>query len=212
MTGLEKSVVGIREMILSGELLPGERLLQADLADRLNVSRVPIREALSRLHAEGLLTHKPNTGFTVVRFTSDELSEVYLMRELLETELLRTLQFDDIDTGCLLQINRELQAIIPKDATDRYQQLNRKFHLAIFSSSPLELVRSEVGRLWNMSAYYRSLYLLITEDASHLCAEHDAMIEAIFREDRDALIEQSNAHRSGTQRVQARLPGRLSPE
>jgi DNA-binding GntR family transcriptional regulator len=206
VTSLAKAVVGIRGMILSGELLPGQKLLQADLAERLNVSRVPIREALSRLQAEGLITHKPNTGFTVVRFSRDELSEVYLMRKLLETELLRTLKFDDIDTARLRQLNRELQGTVPRDASDRYQELNTEFHFTVFSASPLDLVCNEVARLWNMSAYYRSLYLF-TEDASHLCAEHDAMIEAILREDTETLIELSDEHRSGTQRIQARLPG-----
>lgn len=211
LTGLDRSVVRIREMILSGELLPGQKLLQAELAEQLDVSRVPIREALSRLHAEGLLTHKPNTGFTVVRFSSDELSEVYLMRRLLESELICSIELNKIDVEELTRINDELRSIMPRDETDRYQRLNMDFHFAIFAASPLELVRSEVRRLWNMSAYYRSLYLFVTEDSSHLCAEHDGMIEAIRGGDRDALIEQSDAHRSETQRVQARLPGRPSP-
>lgn len=210
MTGLERSVGAIREMILTGELLPGQKLHQADLAERLDVSRVPVREALSRLLAEGLLTHKPNTGFTVVRFSSDELSEVYLMRRLLETELINTLKIETIDVEQLRQINNELRLTVPRDATDSFQRINMDFHFAIFSASPLELVRSEVARLWNMSAYYRSLYLF-TEDASHLCAEHDAMIDTILRGDHGALIELSDLHRSGTQRVQARLPGRLRP-
>lgn len=208
VTGLERTVGTLRAMILSGELLPGEKMIQADLAERLNVSRVPVREALSRLHAEGLLTYKPNTGFTVVRFNGEELSEVYLMRRLLETELLATLDLSEVDVDSLRRINTELRDTIPRESTDRYQQLNLDFHFTIFSSSPLELVRNEVARLWNMSAYYRSLYLFVADDASHLCSEHDAMIRAIAEGDREKLIALSDAHRSGTQIVQARLPGR----
>ena len=209
-TGLESSVDTIREMILSGELLPGEKLLQVDLAERLNVSRVPVREALSRLHAEGLLTYKPNTGFTVVRFSGDELSEVYLMCRMLETELIRTLDLDEIDVASLRRINTKLREISPREAPDRYQQLNLDFHFTIFSASPLELVRSEVARLWNMSAYYRSLYLFVAGNAFHLGAEHDAMIAAIAEGDRERLIVLSDVHRSETQQVQARLPERPS--
>ena len=210
MTGIEVSLDAIREMILTGELLPGQKLHQADLANRLGVSRVPVREALSRLLAEGMLRHKPNTGFTVVRFSSDELSEVYLMRRLLETELINTSKIETIDVEHLRRLNSELRLTVPRDATDSFQRINMEFHFAIFSASPLELVRSEVARLWNMSAYYRTLYLF-TEDASHLCDEHDAMIDTILRGDHGALIELCDLHRSGTQRVQVRLPARLRP-
>jgi DNA-binding GntR family transcriptional regulator len=127
------------------------------------------------------------------------------MRRLLETELLRTLDLDQIDRQSLRRINSELLTIHP-EAMDRYQQLNVEFHFTIFSASPLELVRSQVARLWNMSAYYRFLYLFVAEDASHLWEEHEAMIAAIANRDRDELIAQSDAHRSGTQTIQARLP------
>src|SRR5687767_5679974 len=84
-----KTVDKIRNMILSGELLPGQPLRQVQLAERLGVSRVPVREALTTLVADGAVVHTPNTGYAVARFNLAELREIFLMRELLEDELLR---------------------------------------------------------------------------------------------------------------------------
>ena len=193
----------IRELILSGSLTPGEKVYQAQIADQLKISRIPVREALSRLQAEGLLVHKPKTGFTVARFSREELSQVYLMRRLLETELLRTADFDRIDVEALVAINTQLRRIVLRDHPDTYQRLNQALHTAIFAASPLELVHQEVDRLWNMSAYYRSLYLFVTDEPSHLCDAHDEMIDAIRAGDRDRLIAVCDAHRAGTEGVSA---------
>lgn len=207
-SGVDGCVDVIREMILSGELMPGQKVHQAQLAAQLQISRIPVREALSRLHAEGLLAHKQKTGFTVVRFSRDALAEIYLMRRLLEAQLLLTADLSQVGVGQLVDINSELRALSPREDPDVYQRRNQEFHFAIFAASPLVLVRQEVARLWNMSAYYRSLYLFVTEDASHLCDEHDAIIAAVRAGDHDELVRASDVHRSDTERVKARLPRR----
>lgn len=206
--GVDGCVDVIRAMILSGDLMPGQKVHQAQLAEQLQISRIPVREALSRLHAEGLLVHKPKTGFTVVRFSRDALGEVYLMRRLLETQLLVTADLDQVDANHLVTINTELRSTTPRDHPDVYQRLNQAFHFTVFDASPLVLVRQEVARLWNMSAYYRSLYLFVTEDPSHLCDAHDAIIAAVRAGDHDALVQASDHHRSDTERVESRLPTR----
>jgi DNA-binding GntR family transcriptional regulator len=211
ITGVERCVEAIRAMIFSGELLPGQKVHQAELANQLNVSRVPVREALSRLHAEGLLVHRSNAGFTVARFNREELSEIYLMRRLLETQLLRTMPLERVDLALLKEINAELRGVSPRDSPDIYQKLNMSFHFAIFAASPLELVSSEIERLWNMSAYYRSARLFVTDDPSSLCAEHDEIIEAIRTGDVDGLVRVTDQHRSGTEHVDTWLRGRSLP-
>ena len=68
----------------SGELAPGSRLLEAQLAERLGVSRTPVREALRRLEAQGLVTHEPHRGVVVAELDYDQLGELYAVREVLE--------------------------------------------------------------------------------------------------------------------------------
>ena len=205
-SGVDRCLAKIRDMVLSGELLPGQKVHQAELAEDLKLSRIPVREALSKLQAEGLLVHKPNTGFTVARFNSEDLSEIYLMRRLLETELLRSVDLTTVDAGELAETNAQMAEPEAMESPDVYQRLNLAFHFAIFDCSPLELVRQEVARLWYMSGFYRSLYLYEAETSGHLRAEHEQMIEAVRAGDLDALVAVSDAHRSRTERlVVARL-------
>ena len=200
------SVVGrcheaIREMILSGQLAPGQKVHQAELAEQLSVSRVPVREALSRLNAEGLLQYRSNIGFSVARFNAAELSEIYLMRRLLETEMLLTVDFSALDLQGLEELHERMKTLDHRAAPDVYQKLNVDFHFTIFRASPLTLLCQETERLWNMSAYYRSLHLFVASDVTHLSTEHERIVAAVRARDLGRLIAVSDHHRSGTERV-----------
>ena len=74
----------IREMILSGQLNPGDRLQQDELADTFGVSTMPVREALRRLQAEGLVDFRPRRGATVAQISLSEYEEIFRIREALE--------------------------------------------------------------------------------------------------------------------------------
>jgi DNA-binding GntR family transcriptional regulator len=200
-TGVERCLVLIRNMVLSGYLLPGQKVHQGELAEQLNVSRIPVREALATLQAEGLLVHKPNTGFTVARFNSEDLSEIYLMRRLLETALIRSIDLSDVDVAQLVRLNARMRSTSATRARDAYQRLNRDFHFVLFDCSPLELVRQEVSRLWFMSGFYRSLYLHEAATSTHLQDEHDQIIEAVRSGSVKSLIQECDRHRAGTERL-----------
>jgi len=81
----------LRAMISAGVYAPGMRLGQTELATQFESSRVPVREALKMLSAEGLVEHDPNRGFFVVRFSSSEARQLFRLRDLIETELLNTI-------------------------------------------------------------------------------------------------------------------------
>lgn len=188
-------------MILGGQLLPGEKVHQADLAEQLHVSRIPLREALSTLQAEGVLVHKPNTGYRVARFSSDDLSEIYLMRRLLETEMLRSIDLSEVDDDELIRLNDLIKEIDPSDVPDEYQDFNNNFHFTLFAYSPFRLVRDEVSRLWYMSNFYRSIYLHEAATSLQVIADHDRIINAVREADLAELIRASDAHRWRTERL-----------
>jgi DNA-binding GntR family transcriptional regulator len=205
-TNVSKCLTGIRKMILNGELLPGEKVHQAELAEHLKVSRIPLREALSTLQAEGVLAYKPNAGFRVARFSSEDLTEIYLMRRLLETEILRSINLDEVDLDELIRLNDLIRTTDPTEMLDEYQNLNSDFHFTLFGYSPLRLVREEVSRLWYMSGFYRSLHLHEARTSLNVVAEHDGIIEAVRQRDADELVRVCDAHRRGTEKlVTARL-------
>src|SRR5690606_7159665 len=93
----------IREMISRGVLSPGVHLGQTELADRFETSRAPVREALKLLASEGTLQHDKNRGFFVSQFSSDEVRQLYRLRELVEGEVLESVVWPDEAKLAVLQ-------------------------------------------------------------------------------------------------------------
>jgi DNA-binding GntR family transcriptional regulator len=181
---------------------------QAELAASLKVSRVPVREALATLHAEGILDYKPNTGFTVARFNRDDLGELYLLRQLLETELICSIDLAMVDVETMAALNAQMKDPGLAVSSGDYQQLNRRFHFTLFDCSPLKLIRSEVSRLWSMSNFYHALYLFESESWEHLDDDHGEIVEAVRSADVERLIRACDEHRDGTERL---ISPRLRP-
>ncbi len=129
----ERAAGAVRELILHGEFAAGARLGEAELAERLGVSRTPVREALTRLAAEGLVEIVPNRGARVSSWTVDELEEVFDLRAALEPRLTALAvphaSVEDVDELEVLAeemlavgspgLAQDLDAIVP---------LNRAFH------------------------------------------------------------------------------------
>jgi len=133
LTSAERTLHALREMILGGELAPGTRLGEVELADRLGVSRTPIREALSRLAAEGLVELQPNRGARVATWTVAELEGVFDLRSTLEPQLtafaVPNAGDDDVEElADLAQRMVDVGTPGPQQNLDALVPLNRAFH------------------------------------------------------------------------------------
>ncbi|MQA95668.1 MAG: GntR family transcriptional regulator [Streptosporangiales bacterium] len=191
----------IRHMILTGELLPGEQLRQDQLAKRLDASRIPVREALMTLASEGVVTHTPHAGFTVKKFSRAEISEIYLMRRLLEAELLRSVDLERVDLEALRTLNDNLADVSGETLLWRRKYYNRRFHFLLFDMSPLAIIREQVERLWNMSEYARSLYAYDGTSHDRIVTEHTRIVQAVADRDTEALVQASEEHRANAERL-----------
>ncbi|WP_114423621.1 GntR family transcriptional regulator [Nocardioides houyundeii] len=198
-TEVQRCLVELRQMIISGALLPGQKVYQSEIAARLNVSRIPVREALSNLQAEGVVTYKAHTGFTVARFSGEDLIEIYLMRRLLETEILRSIDLQKVDVVELEALNAKLASLSPATDPDEYQDTNHTFHFRLFEYSELKLVIQEVQRLWYMSSFYRSLFFQEADSRLRVYDDHAQIIDAIRDGDVERLIQSSDHHRGATE-------------
>lgn len=148
----------LRAMIARGTLGPGMRLGQTELAEQFSASRVPVREALKLLTSEGIVEHDPNRGFFVTRLSRDEAEQIFLMRQLIEDALLKTIEWPDKEA--LEELTRRATRL--ENMLDRGDRLNwwnenREFHNMIFNLSPKKMIVREAMRLWSLSDRYRAL-------------------------------------------------------
>ena len=129
----ESTARTLRDDILSGALPAGARLGEAELAGRFSVSRTPIREALSRLAAEGLVELQPNRGARVVSWSRDELAEIFTLRLQLEPHAVRQ-AVPKLDAGELAELGELAEEMARVGSPGRAQdlgaivELNRRFH------------------------------------------------------------------------------------
>jgi DNA-binding GntR family transcriptional regulator len=188
----------IRGMVFDGILLPGEKVRQVELAERIGVSRSPLREALRTLESEGLLSYEMNRGYVVARLESGDIAEVYRMRALLEHELMRSISRPGRDVlDALEKHNETMMAAIGHADIAEIMRANRDFHFTIFELSPMKQFRREIARLWQLSEGYRHWWWHIPDAAARIDREHRQIIRTLRRFDLDRLIELCDAHRVG---------------
>lgn len=162
----------IRDAILSGEYAPGARVRQEDLADLHGASRLPVRDALRMLEAEGLVTVKANAGAWVSTLTLADFEELYLVRERVEPLLLGfntpLIERDAIDR--LETLTREMEA---SDDVEEFLRLDREFHLSCYTASSTSVLGDFVTQLWNRTQHYRRAFTRVFRDEGDRSVHHD---------------------------------------
>lgn len=127
----------LRQRILAGEFRQGEQLRQDALAQHYGVSRIPVREALSRLEAEGLITLEPHRGAVVSGLAPEEIGELFEMRALLEAELIR-LAVPRLTSAALAEAEAALadyEAALAEGKVADWGALNWRFHAALYAAA-----------------------------------------------------------------------------
>ncbi|KXX62419.1 GntR family transcriptional regulator [Rhodococcus sp. LB1] len=189
----------LRVAILSGAIGPGERIRQEDIAERFGTSRLPVREALRMLDAEGLTDTQSNKGSRVPFLGAHEVDVVYRMREALEPlALAESISLLDVDTlAQLTDIQEQIEHNARTSAdVQRFLELDRTFHLATYSACTVEPLASTVVRLWNTSQHYRRAYVELSgaERMWIVNAEHRLILDAIERRDADDAVNTLRGH------------------
>lgn len=174
----------LRRSILNGDLPPGARIRQEEVAARTGASRLPVREALRMLTAEGLVTSEPNKGARVPVLSAHDVDLIYQMRERLEPlallETMPRLTVDDLDRLTALQ-----EQIAGNDDVEEFMRLDREFHLLTYSRCELEPLSSTVLRMWNWTQHYRRAYMNLAGRSQRwiIDAEHGLLLDALRRRD-----------------------------
>jgi len=181
--------------IEDGELVPGSRLREAELAERFQISRTPVREALGRLEAQGLVAHEPHRGASVAQLDYGQVSELYDLREVLEGTAARlaAIHASAVETEILEEMvarDRTLLGDAPALA-----RTNRLFHRQIhgaarnrFLQSTLETMRLSLVLLPGATT------LAAPDRAAESLAEHAAIVAAIRAHDGDGAEAAARTH------------------
>ncbi len=187
----EAVVDRIRDMILDGQLGPGDRLRQDDLAHTFGVSTMPIREALRQLQAEGLVTFYPRRGARVARLSISEYEEIYRIREELEDLACRWAaeNFERIPIDRLRLLLEEIEAA-EADFNDinRRLRLVREFFFTVFKASEKEHLLRILSSLWDLSQQYRRYFSSLPELVPQRLANYRNIYQACRARDAEALM------------------------
>ncbi|MFD4155576.1 GntR family transcriptional regulator [Streptomyces hydrogenans] len=188
----------LRGAITSGELRPGAPIRQDALAARLEVSRVPLREALKTLEAEGLVVHHVHRGYFVAELSFADLEEIYRIRALLETEAVgRAMELGAeglADT--LAAIQDEVERAAGAGDVTAMAEANRRFHLALIDACGMPRLVRMITTLWDATDAYRSLYYTDPEHRAQAVREHRAVLDALRASDRSSVLARLDDHRA----------------
>lgn len=186
----------LREEILSGELPAGSELQEVALSKTLGVSRGPIREAIGRLAAEGLVTVRPRRGAVVRALSSDEFIEAYQVREALETMAVR-LAVPKLTAENVAALERAIDEMSARGAAGDVQgffEANTAFHLVFFDAAGNRMLTDLYRHLRAQIDRHRLRSLELRGDVRRSIAEHKAIVRAARAGDVERTVHLVSEH------------------
>jgi DNA-binding GntR family transcriptional regulator len=198
----------LRALVKDGVLKPGDRIIEATIAQQLGVSRTPVRDAIRRLEGEGLLEHEPRAGLVVSKLDRRGVAELYEMREVLEGTAARlfTRHASDLEVEelqYLLEVEQGLQG--------NPQELglhNLKFHAQIHRGAHNRFLEKALRAVNAVRWLLGPTQMLAAPRAAQALAEHAELVEAITRRDAEKAESIARKHLRSAQvrRMQTLFP------
>ena len=181
----------LRQAILRGELKPGERLMEIQLANKLGVSRTPIREAIRKLELEGLVLMIPRRGAEVAEITEKSLRDVLEVRGALEELAVKLAcqKITDEQIQELCMAEKEFEMALSSGDVTVYAEADVKFHDVIYRATDNQRLIQLLFNLREQMYRYRVEYLKREESHGNLLIEHKKIIETITNRDMDAAVD-----------------------
>jgi DNA-binding GntR family transcriptional regulator len=187
---------GVRNLILRGDLKPGDRIRQEALASEYGVSRIPVREALRQLENEGLVSLVPHSGARVARVDLNECVELYRLREVIEPVVIAASVPNLTDEDIADMRERMLAIEAAAGEVQKWLAEDRQFHLASYRAAEMPQALRMVEGFWNQTQQYRRAYVgnLPPERLEVVHLEHRLIIDAIERRDAEDAGERQRQH------------------
>lgn len=190
----------LRERVSSGSLAPGTALSQAALAEEYGVSRIPVRDALQVLAAEGLVDLRGATAL-VTPLTIDDLQELYEMREAVEPIATR-LAVPRVGRAGLVRMTQHLAVMDdPTTGPGTWVETNAAFHAEVYRLAGRPRMIALVEQLRRLTDRYVYFHLDVVGQSAHLQEEHHQILAAVTAHDADAAAELTRAHLASSHAV-----------
>jgi len=190
----------LRKAIIEGDLAEGENLRQDQIASMFNTSRIPVREALSRLEQNGLITTQRYKGAVVAGLSIEEIEEIFEFRALIEAEVIR-IAVPNLTGKTLDAARRHCQAFDSEANSAMWGEINRNFHYSLYEAARrpyyLQIVRASLDRI---DRYLRA-QLTLTNGMSRARREHKGILDACIAGDADKAAELTRDHILGAGRA-----------
>lgn len=184
----------IKEAIIQGEFQPGEHLAQERITERLGVSRTPVRDAMKRLEAEGLVVVKPHCGAVVFDISEEQLTEIYEIRILLEQycaeKACRLATDEQIDNVERLSLGMQEY---PSNSR-QFMEADRIFHRGFCSISGCTSSIEILETLWTRCDAFKAIYYSLDGKARDTLNEHAKIVQALRARDADAMKRAISDH------------------
>lgn len=195
----------LKSSIEAGELLPGTRLREAELAGQLGVSRTPVREAIRRLEAEGLVSMMPRSGAVVAALDHQSMMELYDFRCVLEGMAARLVARHASDVE-IDEIRELIASEVPlADDPSRLAELNRQLHSLLYRAARNRYLERTLLSLRSAMTLLGGTTMRIEGRSMTAHAEHQAILAAIEARDPDAAEAAARQHLLNAQRARLKL-------
>lgn len=193
----------LRKAILKGELAPGERLMEKQLAEKMGVSRTPIREAIRKLELEGLVIMVPRKGAEVAMITEQDIKDVLEVRAALESLAVKLAcqRMATKDINELLAVNdafvgaarrKDVETVIKKDV---------EFHDCIYHATSNKKLIGMINNLQEQIYRFRVEYIRQMDDFQKLVDEHESIVNAIAKKQSDEAQDIATKHIENQERA-----------
>lgn len=186
----------LRQAILRGELKPGERLMEIQLANKLGVSRTPIREAIRKLELEGLVLMIPRKGAEVAEITEKNLRDVLEVRESLEVLAVQLAceRMTEEELEVLKEAAQAFEAVIESNDITKIAEADVSFHDVVYNATNNQRLIQLLNNLREQMYRYRVEYLKRSEARPNILREHEALIGFIEARDKEQASENICKH------------------
>ena len=187
----------LRDRILRGELKAGDQLVQHTIATELGLSRIPVREALRQLEAEGLVKIIDHRGAVVASLSADEILEMFEVRMLLESHLLRLAipRMTDEDFEEAESILESYTGSLEKEENvENWGALNWKFHSCLYEAANRPRILSMAESIHNNADRYVRLHLFLVRETTRANQEHRTILQFLKERNVEAACRRLELH------------------